>query len=283
MRQNCDKIENSHDKKVIDFCKTLDFFVLIGRTKGDPFGNYTHLNFNNGQFTIDYAMCNEKCYTRLSDFLVLPSNELSDHSKIVTIFKENLLMKTEDENDTSDWKQRGILYKWYVWLETTWYIIEMIRLIGNNVVYYMKWYVWLETTWYIIEMIRLIGNNVVYYRNDTSDWKQRGIWKINDTSDWKQRGILYKWYVWLETTWYIKEMIRLIGNNVVYYRNDTSDWKQRGILYKWYVWWKQRGILYKWYVWLETTWYIIEMIRLIGNNVVYYRNDTSDWKQRGIL
>ena len=127
-------------------------------------------------------------------------------------------------NDTSDWKQRGILYgKWYVWLETTWYMKD------NG------------------KMIRLIGNNVVYY--------------INDTSDWKQRGILYKWYVWLETTWYIIEMgndtsdwkqrgiwwemIRLIGNNVVYYMgNDTSDWKQRGILYKWYVW-------------LETTWYII--------------------------
>ena len=112
VRQNCDKIENSHGKKVINFCKTFDFYILNERTKGDPFGNYTHLNFNNGPFTIDYAMCNEKCYTLLFNFQVLPMNELSDHSKIVTIFKESLPMKTGNENDTYDWKQRGILKKY---------------------------------------------------------------------------------------------------------------------------------------------------------------------------
>ena len=112
MRQNCDKTENSHGKMIINFCKTFDFMILNGRTDGDPCGNYTHLNFNNGPSTIDYAICNDKCYKLISNFLVLPMNELSDHSKIVTVFKEGLPMKSENENDNYNWKQRGTLYKW---------------------------------------------------------------------------------------------------------------------------------------------------------------------------
>ena len=112
IRQNCDKIENSHGKKIINFCKTFDFIFLNGRTDGDPCGNYTHLNFNNGPSTIDYAICNAECYKLISNFLILPMNELSDHSKIVTIFKEDLPIKCENEVDNYNWKQRGTLYKW---------------------------------------------------------------------------------------------------------------------------------------------------------------------------
>ena len=111
-RQTYDTTENSHGKKIINFCKTFDFIILNGRTEGDPFGNYTHLNFNNGPSTIDYALCNKKCYELISNFLILPMNELSDHSKIVSIFKESLSIKNEDENDNYKWKQRGTLYKW---------------------------------------------------------------------------------------------------------------------------------------------------------------------------
>ena len=86
-RNNCDKTENSHGNKIINFCKTFDFIILNGRTEGDPIGNFTHLNVNNGPSTIDYALCNEKCNMLISNFLVLPMNEISDHSKIVTVFK----------------------------------------------------------------------------------------------------------------------------------------------------------------------------------------------------
>ena len=91
-----DTTEISHGNKIINFCKTFDFIILNGRTEGDPFGNYTHLNFNNGPSTIDYALCNKKCYELISNFLILPMNELSDHSKIVSIFKESLSIKKED-------------------------------------------------------------------------------------------------------------------------------------------------------------------------------------------
>ena len=39
-------------------------------------------------------------------------NELSDHSKIVTFFKEGLATQDMDEIDNYKWRKRGILYKW---------------------------------------------------------------------------------------------------------------------------------------------------------------------------
>ena len=86
--------------------------ILNGRTAGDPFGNFTHLNFNNGPYTIDYALCNEKCFSFIANFLVLPMNELSDHSKIVTVFKDRMNENGDTENDSYAWKPRGALFKW---------------------------------------------------------------------------------------------------------------------------------------------------------------------------
>ena len=71
-RQNCDKIENSHGNKIINICKSFDFIILNGRTEGEPIGNFTHLNFNTGPSAIDYALCNDKCYKLVSNFVVLP-------------------------------------------------------------------------------------------------------------------------------------------------------------------------------------------------------------------
>ena len=111
-RKNCDKKEDSHGNKIITFCKTFDFIILNGRTKGDPCGKYTHLNFNNGPSAVDYGLCNENSYAFITNFLVLPMNELSDHSKIVTIFKESPSINSNNDNDKYNWKSRGVLYKW---------------------------------------------------------------------------------------------------------------------------------------------------------------------------
>ena len=86
--------------------------ILNGRTVGDPMGNFPHLNFNNGPSTIDYALCNEKCYKLVSNFLVLPMNDLSDHSKIVTVFEQKQQSTNHDTYDDYDWKPRGKLYTW---------------------------------------------------------------------------------------------------------------------------------------------------------------------------
>ena len=70
------------------------------------------MNFNNGPSTIDYPLCNNKSYELISDFIVLPMNELSDHSKIVTFYKEGLVVKNGEEKDHYKWKEMGNLYKW---------------------------------------------------------------------------------------------------------------------------------------------------------------------------
>ena len=44
--------------------------------------------------------------------IVLPMNELSDHSKIVTFYKEGLIVKNGEEKDLYKWRGRGNLYKW---------------------------------------------------------------------------------------------------------------------------------------------------------------------------
>ena len=112
IRKNCDGTENSRGNKIINFCKTFDFMILNGRTSGDPFGNFTHLNFNNDPSTIDYAIYNERCFSSIANFLLLPMNELSDHSKIVAVFKDEVNKKSDTENDNYAWKQRGTLFKW---------------------------------------------------------------------------------------------------------------------------------------------------------------------------
>ena len=112
LRKNCDEKEDTHGKKVITFCKTFDFMILNGRTKGDPCGNYTHLNFNNGPSSIDYGLCNKMAYTFVDNFLVLPMTELSDHAKIVTIFKEKSFENIKNGDDNYNWKSRGTLYEW---------------------------------------------------------------------------------------------------------------------------------------------------------------------------
>ena len=57
-----------------------------------------------------YAM--KRCFSSIANFLVLPMNELSDHSKIVAVFKDETNKKSDTENDNYAWKQRGTLFKW---------------------------------------------------------------------------------------------------------------------------------------------------------------------------
>ena len=109
-RKNCDKITNSHGKKIIDFCKTYDFKILNGRMKGDSIGNFTHLNANRGTSAIDYSLCNQYLYQSVENFIVLPSNEISDHSKVITIFKCTLPRVIN--MDKYKWKNIQNRYRW---------------------------------------------------------------------------------------------------------------------------------------------------------------------------
>ena len=110
-RRNCDEIINSHGKKIIDFCHSFDFKILNGTTMGDRVGNFTHLNANNGESTIDYALCNHAFYECIDNFMVLPMIELSDHSKIITTFKSSIPIRNVSE-DTYNWNNLKTKFKW---------------------------------------------------------------------------------------------------------------------------------------------------------------------------
>ena len=108
-RHNCDCVVNSHGEKVIQFCKNYDLKIMNGRTKGDVIGNFTHLNVNGGNSTIDYSVCNHNAYTFLENFIVLPMNEISDHSKIITYLKTDSPKK--EVQDNYKWNKL-IRFKW---------------------------------------------------------------------------------------------------------------------------------------------------------------------------
>ena len=110
-RKNCDKVNNSHGNKIINFCKTYDFKILNGRMKGDAIGNFTHLNAaTNGTSTIDYGLCNQYMYQKVENVIILPLNEISDHSKIATILKCNTTPKINE--DEYNWKKLKTRFKW---------------------------------------------------------------------------------------------------------------------------------------------------------------------------
>ena len=108
-RNNCDSVINSHGEKIIKMCKTYDFKMLNGRTKGDSVGNYTHFNNNKGTSTVDYSLCNQHIYKYVENFVILPMNELSDHSKIVTFLKSIPQNKVHDDYD---WKKLKLKFIW---------------------------------------------------------------------------------------------------------------------------------------------------------------------------
>lgn len=111
IRKNCDNVINSHGEKFIKFCHIFDFLILNGRLKGDEIGNFTHLNNNNGPSTIDFSLCNNELYESIEKFMILPLSELSDHSKIITVFKESVVMPDET-TDNYNWKTLSNRFKW---------------------------------------------------------------------------------------------------------------------------------------------------------------------------
>ena len=111
IRRNCDTVINSHGKKIMQLCHSLDLIILNGRRIGDAIGNLTFMNANSDTSTIDYSLCNGKFYECVENFLVLPITELSDHSKIVTIFKSSISIP-KLSSDTCKWINLKPKFKW---------------------------------------------------------------------------------------------------------------------------------------------------------------------------
>ena len=73
--------------------------------------NYGNINQNASRRGSIFGLCNNILYDSVENFFVLPQNELSDHSKIVTYFKNNIVVK-ENPLDTYPWKKLNSKYKW---------------------------------------------------------------------------------------------------------------------------------------------------------------------------
>ena len=110
-RRNCDTHTNSHGRKIIQLCQTFDFKILNGLTSGDKIGNMTYFKNDLGASTIDYNLCNFNIFNFIYDFLVLPMTELSDHSKIITLFKKNI-SRPEVQSDGYKWKILQSKFEW---------------------------------------------------------------------------------------------------------------------------------------------------------------------------
>ena len=111
LRRNCDTQSNSHGRKIIQLCQTFDFKILNGRTTGDKIGNITYFKNDLGASAIDYSLCNSNIFDFIDDFLVLPMTELSDHSKIITIFKNNVT-RPKEQSDNYEWKSLESKFEW---------------------------------------------------------------------------------------------------------------------------------------------------------------------------
>ena len=69
---------------------------------------HTHFNNNKGTSTVDYSLCNQHIYKYVENFIILPMNELSDHSKIVTFLKSIPQNKVHDDYNWKKLKQKFI-------------------------------------------------------------------------------------------------------------------------------------------------------------------------------
>ena len=103
LRKNCDSTVNQQGRSILELCHNFNLNILNGRSSGDPLGNFTYNNVNLGASTIDYSICSQNIYDKINNFMVLPQNELSDHSKIVTELK--VMVKPETLiQDNYDWE-----------------------------------------------------------------------------------------------------------------------------------------------------------------------------------
>ena len=77
-RNNYDNQINDHGKTLLDICKTCDLRILNGRTKGDPFGKIS---------TVDYVIVGHNSMNLVENFIVKQPTIFSDHSQITCWFR----------------------------------------------------------------------------------------------------------------------------------------------------------------------------------------------------
>ena len=87
-RNSFDNVINSHGKRLLEICKTLDLRIVNGRANGDTLGGPT-FHGKNGTSVIDYVICDQFTLLNVNSFVVKQPSYLSDHSAIVARLNVN--------------------------------------------------------------------------------------------------------------------------------------------------------------------------------------------------
>ena len=81
-RKNFDHHINEHGNSFLDICKTSDFRILNGRSKGDSFGKIT-CHSSLGISTVHYFIVSHNMLNLVENFIVKQPTIFSDHSQLI--------------------------------------------------------------------------------------------------------------------------------------------------------------------------------------------------------
>ena len=84
----------------VGFRESSGFRILNGRINESKSGNFTCYNAN-GCSIVDYALCTENLFDRISPFEIGNINELSDHAPIEIAFRTNVDMSRKRDSPAS--------------------------------------------------------------------------------------------------------------------------------------------------------------------------------------
>ena len=87
-RNSYDNELNSHDKRLLDICRSADLKIINGRVSGDTLGRAT-FHGRNRISVVDYAICDQDTLSIVANFVVKQPWSLSDHSSIITWLNVN--------------------------------------------------------------------------------------------------------------------------------------------------------------------------------------------------
>ena len=94
-RNSFDNVINSHGKRLLEICKTLDLRIVNGRANGDTLGRPT-FHGENGMSVIDYVICDQYTLLNVNSFVIKQPSYLSDHSAIVAWLNVNNSLPTNN-------------------------------------------------------------------------------------------------------------------------------------------------------------------------------------------
>ena len=113
-RNSFDNVINSHGKRLLEICKTLDLRIVNGRANGDTLGRPT-FHGKNGTSVIDYVICDQFTLLNVNSFVVKQPSYLSDHSAIVAWLNVNNSLPTNNTQTSNSTDRLTSLPRQFCW------------------------------------------------------------------------------------------------------------------------------------------------------------------------